>query len=239
MKTTALRVGISASFSLFFAGAANATLLVGWHDFDGNPSNPGTGSTASENPDYAAAGFSGNVNKGGQYSVDTGGSSDGIYGNSSIPVSGIAGGDGYARITNASSLTFSLTNSTPDAVQLDKLFFDAAVGNTSGSVVSVSYKIGAGSPASLDNTAPTPLAQALTAGAYLDFSDFSFNLLSIPLFNAGQTISFIFTSSNSARIDNVAITGLSAIPEPASLIALGCVLGSGLMIRRRQQLPAA
>ena len=54
---------------------------------------------------------------------------------------------------------------------------------------------------------------------------------------ANQTINFIFTSTSGVQIDNVAIAGISAIPEPASLLALGCVLGSGLMLRNRRIKP--
>ena len=32
-----------------------------------------------------------------------------------------------------------------------------------------------------------------------------------------------------------ALTGLSAIPEPANLLALGCLVGFGALIRRRSQ----
>jgi hypothetical protein len=53
----------------------------------------------------------------------------------------------------------------------------------------------------------------------------------------GQTINFIFTSTN-ARIDNIAVTGISAIPEVGSLLALGCLVGSGTLLRSRRRFVA-
>jgi hypothetical protein len=213
---------LAASALLFaFSHSASATLLVGFNQFDAT--------TASEAHDVAATGFSGVVTKGAQPSVNTGGSNDGFYGNSTITA---GANNGYARILD-SDLTFSLTNSSGSSIQLDKLFFDAAIQSGAGTV-SVKYKIGAGPLVALSPASVTNNTASGDPGLSANYGDFALNLLGVPLLNVGQVISFVFNASPNARIDNVAI---SAIPEPASLLALGCVLGSGLMLRNRRIKP--
>lgn len=219
MNTTLFRSAFLAFAALTLSHTANASLLLaGWHDFDGT--------TGNESADVAAAGFSGLVTKGGQTSINGGGSNDNTYGTLVNPV--VPVNDGYARILG-SNLTFSLTNSSASAVQLTTLYFDAAIQSGSGTVT-VQYQIGAGP---LSTLAPSPVTNNTlsgAAGASANYGDFAFNLVGVPLLAIGQTINFVFTASPNARIDNVAIT---AIPEPASLIALGLVLGSGLFLRQR------
>lgn len=214
-----LRASFLALVALALPCTANATLLVGWYDFDATTSN--------ESADYSAAGFSGLANKGSQVSVGNGGSNDGSYG--TLP-SSVPNNDGYVRVLG-NTLTFSVTNSSGSDVQLDKLLFDAALQSGTGTV-NAQYKIGADPAVSLGGIVNNTPSGA--AGASADYGDFVFNLVSLPVLSAGQTISFLFTASPNARIDNIAISGISAIPEPASLLALGCVLGSGLMLRNRR-----
>jgi hypothetical protein len=35
-------------------------------------------------------------------------------------------------------------------------------------------------------------------------------------------------------LDNITLSTLTAVPEPGSLLALGCLVGSGLALRRRR-----
>ena len=75
----------------------------------------------------------------------------------------------------------------------------------------------------------------VTPGTEFDFSDYSLSLIgAVPVLGSGSTIQFAFIGSGA--IDNIAIT---AIPEPAGLLALACVLGSGLMLRSRPRTAAA
>ena len=68
-----------------------------------------------------------------------------------------------------------------------------------------------------------------------DYSDFDF-LLNMIL-PTGSTIDFKMTLVSGAdlRVDNVAISGFTPVPEPGSLLALGCVIGSGAFLRMRRR----
>lgn len=217
MKRSNLRALLLAiSVSAFPHTSSASILLAGWYDFNGN-NDPAAGSElAPEAADVTFAGFSGNVDKGGQFSVGDGGSVSGFYGTSSIAAS--AGDDGYARVFSTSQLVFSLTNDSGPAFQLDKLFFDARNSNT----FTVRYQL---------SGAPTAVELGTGTSAATSYRDFSFDLVAYNIsLLAGQTIDFIFTSPSGTQIDNL---GITAIPEPASLLALGCLLGSGLVLRRR------
>jgi hypothetical protein len=227
MNMSHFRSTLLALAALALPHTANASLLVGWHDFDGTSN--------SETPDYAAGGFSGLLTKHSE-SRDLGGDNGGTggiyYGNSNI-ASG-PGNDGTVRLPTGGETFFSMTNSSGSAVSLASLFFDASESSNT-TVLSVAYRIGAGTFTTLAtystlNPTGTPFDNLLLQS---DFSDLSISLLAIPALLNSQTIQFRFNvggAGQGARIDNLAIT---AIPEPASLIALACVLGSGLFLRQR------
>lgn len=223
MNTKLFSAALLASAAFTLAPTADASLLVGWHDFDGVAN--------SESPDYVASGFSGTTLEG-TFSVSNGGSNDGYYGSSSIPV---PTNNGYARIWENKPFTFSLTNNSGLAVPLGTLFFDAASLDSS-QVLTVTYQIGANSASLLGKTT-TPIAASGAGGASVNYSDFAFSLIGVGLLNIGETITFFVDYANydGARIDNIAIT---AIPEPAGLLALACLLGSGLMLRSRPRMAA-
>jgi hypothetical protein len=238
MKLSIFRDILIACAALVFAPASHAMLLVGWHDFDGT-ADP-------ETPDYAAPGFSGTIPSPSILtkntdSRDLGGDNGGVvggpvfYGNSNI-ASG-TGNDGAVRlIPSGSGAVFSMTNNSGSAISLASLFFDATA--ASGTSVVVAYRIGAAAFQTLGTFSGLAVTGDFTNPALAqDFSDLSQSLTGITVGHL-QKIDFRFTTSSGARLDNIAIT---AIPEPASLIALGCVLGSGLLMRRRPmplQLPA-
>jgi hypothetical protein len=232
MNTSFFRSTLLALAALALPHTANASLLLaGWHDFNANNEPTAGTDVANESPDYIASGFSGFVSKGGQASVGNGGDDGGTaltyYGNSNIQAGNGIGNDGYLRILS-STVTFAITNVSGPVLQLDKLFFDAA--RQAGSpVLNISWNIVGGASGSLGTETIT--ANSGGAGASADYADYSRNLAGIPALGLGQTIQFLFqTGSTGLRIDNIAIT---AIPEPASLIALACVLGSGLFLRQR------
>ena len=224
LSSHAFRSSFLALVALALPSTANATLLVGWYDFAaGNDPSPGS-ELAPEAADVSSAGYSGVVTKGGQFSVGAGGSTDGTFGSSSFVAS--PGNDGYARVFSSSQLIFSLTNSSGSPTQMDKLFFDVRNANA----FTVKYQI-QGSP-------DAPVTVGSSTGTAPNFKSSVFDLLTFNVsLMANQTINFIFTSTSGVQIDNVAIAGISAIPEPASLLALGCVLGSGLMLRNRRIKP--
>lgn len=252
MKIISLHSGLLASLALLLAPAASATLLVGFHNFD----NSGGGNTDTT-PNDLLGGFSGKMT-GTSGAGATYGSIDGFYGPDSTLNGGIAtttASDG--RLVDANAATFSVTNGTLFSYSLTSLLFD--MGSTSTDATGtklnqVSYQItgGVGSNGLLVSTGkvqganPSQSLSTISPGFVVtypsgatvttqNFSDFIGNLSGITL-AAGQKIDFTWgTSVADARLDNVALTGsLSAIPEPSSLLALGGVLGSGFMIRRRR-----
>jgi hypothetical protein len=231
MNTSLFRSTLLALAALALPYTASAMLLVGWHDFDA------TSDDESSEPGSTAVDFSGNLNKNSPsqgLGGDNGGGSGIFYGNSNL-ASG-SGDDGTVRVpTGGTGATFSMTNSSGSAVSLDTLFFDATESSTI-TVLTVAYRIGVAGAfttlASYNTLNPTGDSSNIT-DLQANFSDLSISLLAIPSLLDTQTIQFRFTvggSGQGARLDNIAIT---AIPEPASLIALACVLGSGLFLRQR------
>ena len=231
MKTSLFAILLGSA--IFATQNASATLLVGFHDFDGT--------VADESADYAMAGFSGTVVKTGEVSLTGGGSNDGYYGNTVSPgFTGLNPGinDGYLRSINAGDPVFRFTNVSGASTSLSSLLFDAA-SQSGGSSFQVDYRTTA-SPVtwtSLYNTGSTPVV-AGGSGASADYNDFAASLVGITL-ATGKWIEFRFDGSPNGRLDNIALTGLSAIPEPASLLALGCLLGSGVFMRQRRRTAGA
>lgn len=232
MKTKIVSSSILASTILALTQSAHASLLVGWHKFDRNNS--------LESPDAFATGFSGTISKPLQsrnLQGDNGGVSGIFYGDSTI-ASG-SGSDGFLRIGNNVGSFLTLTNNSGSAVSLSNLFFDA-IGVNAGNTVTAGYRYGNGNVLNGDGLTTLGVFGSLpnTGGdanlVSADFADLSQSLVGLNL-GIGQTIQFNFVSSSTAFIDNIAITAISAIPEPASLMALGCVLGSGLLLRNRRR----
>lgn len=231
MKTSLFAILLGSA--IFATQNASATLLVGFHDFDGT--------VADESADYALAGFSGTVVKNGEVSVTGGGSNDGYYGNTVSPgFTGLNPGinDGYLRSLSTGDPVVQLTNSSAGAYSLSSLLFDAA-NQGGGAEVTVTYRLGtSGTWLSLFTTPAVPDSGG--SGVSTNYGDYLMNLvgLGVTLMN-GQSIQFKFDGNANGRIDNIALTGLSAIPEPASLLALGCLLGSGVFMRQRRRTAGA
>ncbi len=212
-----------ASTAVFAPQIASATLLVGFYDFDGN-SNP-------EAADYAISGFTGTVSKDGVGSIDLRGSTNGSYGGQTFeaPAVNPAVNDGYLKVIN-SDLTFTIFNNTGNDSPLTSLLFDAA--SPSGSAqFTVSYSIGGGA---FQTLTPTPLTANVVSGPANSSTSYGAYLLDLTglTLSALSSADFVFSAGPEVRIDNVAF---SAIPEPGSLMALGCVLGSGLLLRSRSR----
>jgi hypothetical protein len=237
MKTSLFAILLGSA--IFATQNASATLLVGFHlvgfhDFDGT--------VADESADYALAGFSGTVTKNGGVgdSVTGGGSNDGLYGNTVYPAfykrnPGI--NDGYLRSLNEADPVFRFTNASFNSISLANLLFDTA--SSSGGSFQVDYRTTA-SPVtwtSLYNTGPTSIVSG-AAGTSANYNDFAASLVGITL-ATGKWIEFRFDGAPNGRLDNIALTSLSAIPEPASLLALGCLMGSGVFLRQRRRTAGA
>jgi len=152
-------------------------------------------------------------------------------------------------------LDFQITNGTTQSYTLESLQFDAAKTTSGTSHGIVQYDTGSGlhnlnTSYGFDNdgnyqfigadTYSAALNLGTTGTAQADFTDLGFLLTGFVL-APGQSIDFRLalesTGEPSQRIDNIAITGnlFSAVPEPGSMLALGCVIGSGAFLRTRRR----
>lgn len=172
-------------------------------------------------------------------------------------------GDGMGRIRAQGSipgpgqgqpdysvLSFWITN-TGDPLPLDRIYFDLASNPPIGSLnqtVLTKYYMGAFNPAAsntwwnLGTTYGNPAGYGLGATSTLNaYNDYSASLAGLIL-GTGDTMAFMFSGylainpgnyvPNAINVDNV---GITAIPEPGSVLGLGCVLASGLMLRSRRK----
>lgn len=230
MKTT-----IFAASVLFGASqVSHATLLVlaGWHDFEGSITN-------TEAADHTAGGYSGTLTKNNSAgSSPTGGSNDGIYGNSDVvtpafpvPNAPASNNDGYTNATSSvpAGVTFSLTHASGNRADLKWLYFDALKSSSFNTTLTVQYQIGAGAVTSLWSGLVAPNAGG--GGVSENYTDFGIDLTGLFVPNL-ETVKFFFSTDQQVRIDNVAFIGV--IPEPGSVLAIGCLLGSGLLLRNRK-----
>ena len=142
---------------------------------------------------------------------------------------------------------FSLKIGATSAVTLGQLVFDA-ISYQPGASLTVSYLITPGGGNDSSGTGIDPISNpsfhplALTSapnnpnvphdstGAYTGYTVPLGNLL-VP---AGSTIEFFFayTGGLITYTDNLAVT---AVPEPGSLLGLGCVVGAGAFLRSRRR----
>jgi hypothetical protein len=193
-----------------------------------------------------------------QASQGSGGSFDGFYGDclsTTDPVPGNLGapqdpavnvsiGDGAATIRSiqgsfASTLTFFFTNNTPFDLELVNLCFDIAdISDTP--VEKNRYSLNQVVGTTIDTLVTNrPVGVTTTNVDYLNQS--------IPLsliLPAGGTVGYEFTAdidpqlpypADTVWLDNLALF-TSAIPEPGSVLGLGCVLASGLLLRNRRRI---
>lgn len=219
-----------ASLLIGASQTSHAALLVGWHSF---------ATAADQAPNEVAVGYSGVLTKGGVASTITGGSNDGFYGNSTIVVPGGAAShnDGVQRVNPAAPLTVSVTNTGALRTDLQALYFDAVRAVAGAAALTVNYQIGAGPVQTLTGTPFNVEPQGGPGGTSELYTSYGLDLSGLYLHN-GKTATFWFNTTNPVRIDNIAIAGIVTIPEPGSLLAIGCLLGSGLLLRSRKARPA-
>lgn len=210
------------------SGIASATVLVaGFHDFD---SATGLDNT----PDYQwnSAGISASVDRA-TNSTPAGGSGDGTFGTSALVAAGA--NDGFVNIISFTATRFSVANNKSWDLALETLLFDFAGTNNSQTLTSTYVITEAGVPVG-GNTLPSVTSSTGFGPAAnpTSYQSYALDLTGITL-GAGQIIQFTFTGA-SGGLDNI---GLLAVPEPGSLVALGCVLGSGLLLRSRRRSSAS
>jgi hypothetical protein len=197
-----------------------AVLLAGFHTFP------------STSADEAFAGFTGSITTG---TTGNGGDRDNFYGPDSSALGGYAllnptpaiGGDG--RITNAASASITVTNNTATDYPLVSLLFD---GTATASANPVTYNI---AWETSDGQVGSESVGTSTVDG-INYVDFLVDLSGFFL-NAGESITFSWAGSTAgARLDNIALV---AVPEPAGVMAIGCLLGSGLLLRSRRRKAAS
>lgn len=209
--------------------------LAGWSDF----------TVAKTAPDELMAGFSGVANTANTgYGIGSNyGNNEGVLGASDweLDDSAINGSppptflrNGAVQMGTTGDM-FALMNVNAPKTQLGWLLFDlqrdTAFPAVPGPKVEVKYAttgpsgVNTGTlAAGLEGFTTTP-----------DYTDVNFNLAGLGLWlDVGDTITFTFKEINggAVHLDNL---GIAAIPEPGSLLAFGCFLGSGLLIRRNRR----
>ena len=234
-----------------------ATLLVGMNTFTGDASDnysSTAGNYQFNNVHGDAGGFSGVVSKTivqvdplnpdryNAKSSTTGGSTDGTYGNANFGAANptttangyvkaaentsFDGDTGLSVVTSHTYADFKVTSTWSGSMPLGGLLFDAA-SSSSVSDLTVTYttNFGASGNASFSALPSTPV------GGSGNFANYALSLIGLTM-TSGDWINFRFEGIQNVRIDNMALT---AVPEPSSLLALGCVIGSGAFLRMRRR----
>jgi len=246
MKTTRSKyLGILASVGFLVPATSSATLLVGFQAFDQN-------SLASEGHDNASSGWSGSVAKS-SASTSQGGSIDTRWGNNEGLTPFPTTHNGHLVMEEGASTVFTFTNNSNTSWVIDNFFFDAASTTNTTIFVNnqVSYEI-----RDADNSVivpevtlgappvgPTAVQQFSVVGGRViggnyDYADFA-ALLDVIIYGGQKLlVTVTATTEGTTFLDNIAITGFrdpdGLIPEPGSLLAIGCLVGSGLLLRKRR-----
>lgn len=222
MKSRSLLASSAASLLLLITmtAAAQAAVLFGFYDFDSTQ--------AAEGHDVAATGFTATMTKNTDARTQ-GGSDDEFYGNSSLTLPAVTGGDGFIRMIGG-SFTITTAYTGVSAYSLESLYFDATTTTMTGNLT-VSYTINGGASVSLTPTALAMVNTTASDTVTQPYGDFGLAFSGASL-NPGDTLTFTFNVTNgSARLDNFALTG-SIVPEPATALLLPAI---GLLSLRRQR----
>ena len=233
---------VSTGVALAIPLAPKATLLVG---FSGFTSTIGQQDSTVVPGNYVDPLLTAGVTKARTGSA-TGGDTDGTYGTypvSSLKPTSTPGSDnGYIRLSSINNTLFSVyASGDPGTTSyaLDSLLFDLAV-QTSNATATIRYQTfdQNGIPGPIQNLATEAVSHVGPGGNYDSFVvDLSGQHLVIGADASVGHIDFLFTgggSTNAMYLDNI---GLVVVPEPGSLLALGCVVGSGVFLRSRRRGP--
>ncbi|MEI7912811.1 MAG: hypothetical protein WCK77_24555 [Verrucomicrobiota bacterium] len=248
-----------ASASMLLAGfydfaAPAATTSTTFSTATGNFSQPGVGGYGNWSGLITTTNAAGTTPQTGG-SVATGGSTDQYFGSTDdsiwatggsqgFEVPSLATANGALILSPTQSFIFSVTSNNPFKSRLDQLLFDVlrVSGSAGTSTGSLQYQInGSGYTNLVSNydlngdSTNTPLPFTLTRFTTSDYVDYNVDLTSLDLFlPAGGTIDFkfVWNSGSPMQVDNI---GLVAAPEPGSMLALGCLVGSGAFLRIRRR----
>jgi hypothetical protein len=235
--------------------ASASVVLTGFHNFNGSAA--GVDENAPGGGNFALGGFSGQIMEKQMASIDGFGCLDGIYGSTditgdnnwvtkennlswnSIVISTQT--DGALVADQQRSFVYATTNNLSYSIELECLLFDAASpllspggsvavewGKSSTGIAAVPWDnlMNFGTAFNVYKNLPTELD---------DYNDATANLTGTSL-ASGETVYFRFKPENGEmQFDNIALMGLGVIPEPGSLVALGCLVGSGAFLRTRRR----
>ena len=217
---------------------ASTNLIFGFYDFDAGTSaeNADVGPGPSIGADFSLATVTKAI-----ASSDAGGSSDEEYGATAFVVqnapNGAPLGNGFLALSSTNTV-FSVTNQSLVDYVIYGLSFDVrGINSTSGTrSFAVTYAVTNATSGNVFST--STVANYNGTSNYADYSDYDVNTsIVVP---AGETLSLIFRSTGTAQLglDNIAVVGeefFQTIPEPSSLLALGCLISSGLAFRSRRR----
>ncbi|MFN0130117.1 MAG: hypothetical protein ACKV19_25920 [Verrucomicrobiales bacterium] len=225
MKLTA-SVFVLTSLSL---QSAYGGLILGWHDF--NQADVPASNTPDLPVGYPTGSFLGGLNPIGATYLAGSGSSDGTYGDlvGFIPAPGPAT-NGSIDLDSKQEIELWVTNVSSSTYIFDNLYFDWAKGSGADTrEVSVSFTDA--------DELTTPIGSYISSSTTGVWTSFGEDLTALNFFVApSATVIFTFTNSeitNNGRLDNIAVSAFSAIPEVSSALVLGALLSSGFLVRRR------
>jgi hypothetical protein len=123
-------------------------------------------------------------------------------------------------------VSFTLKNESAPDTTIGYLFFDLGKPDDSGTpTVGVTYD----STSDGSGTIASGIVETNTTD---DYTDYNYDLTGLGItLSPGESVTFYFTNLAAGRQAHVDNVGIAAIPEPGSMLALGCFLGSGLLIR--------
>ena len=236
MKT--LKLLALSSALLGAAQVTHGSVLLGFNSFGSNTTDV-DGTDVDNTPDEAQTGWSGSITS--DLAVN-GGSTDNYYGNDwDQPGIGhlIYGpppttDNGY--VDNGNITLFTGTAGT--AGSIDALLFDSVSSAASGATFNIKWSFWTDSSkttaiAGGSGTSPTyTLASGTTAKNDSDYQDFALNLGSffLPVGGYFEITWDRLTGQSSFKLDNIAL-----VPEPGSMLGLGCLVGIGTLLRSRRR----
>jgi hypothetical protein len=236
MTTTDLKPNTSRLLprALFAFGAlvaltasSQAAILAAWDDF---AIRSGSNITADDLlADFSATLVSGRFNGGF-------GSTDGTYGDTLSGANTAL--NGLLPRSADPTHTFSITNNTGSAYNIESINFDFIQRYNSAESISLTYNSGGLGPASTPLVSQTYTTTPGTTEEILYQYDLDLSsILSDIALGDGETANFTFSidsalATNSAVFDNLAIQG-SVVPEPSTLALVG-LMGGALLLRRRR-----
>lgn len=238
MKT--LKLLALGSALLGVSQVTQGSVLLGFNSFE-EDSVTADDKSSDDTPNENKTGWSGSVVSSGF--TQLGGSTDNYYGNDAdVPGSGHliysappTSDNGYVDVANGTKFTgVAGTQGTIDA-----LLFDAASVSATKSVFNVSWTFWTDATKSTvagnGSTSATPLevGPGVSGNVSSNYKDFAVNLGSFFL-PAGGVFEIVWNRVGSTpgnfKLDNIAL-----VPEPGSMVGLGCLVGFGTLLRSRRR----